>query len=304
MTLVIRNRPIGFLPEFDRDAIEARFAPFADQPMLEPGVYYFPEVRMADLDPVLVLKPTERALEQLQDLGIDDTIASVLVKDRGRRKNAVAWSGGLREIGSGDGVEITIGEHLERGLRGALDVLCVVTNIEPFEWSGFTVPAKSVLWEARFGVQPEREAVEFPVRFVEPDALERSGYPRDTAWVCHFKTSDPNAAPSDVMEVWINKRLDGPIQSLASDPRFGKALLTHMVCAAFATASRWAVQEEVDVVEEEGLLDVILKRLSMHGSELDEAALRRLAVEDAGVRLDATVQARFGLLQRLGGRAE
>ena len=99
-----------------------------------------------------------------------------------------------------------------------MDVCVVVCPVEmEGENSPTAVQRGRILGQKTFKIRSPRQDLDFPVKFVEPEDMERlSGLDRKTVCFINWLGEDVHRTPADLIEVWLNRLYEDKFRTLSA----------------------------------------------------------------------------------------
>ena len=152
----------------------------------------------------------------------------------------------------------------------------------------------STLEKASITIVQESQPVIFPVLPKTPADFANDDLPADSVWAVKFKSSNVDAPPADVIEVWINQKYLDLLQR--SDVR---GVVTAVTASIYASIARGTLfRARLPPKDEEGLLAKIIKGLKDEYS-IEEKALLLRAADYQDALVEAASQIAVDLHKRL-----
>ena len=209
--------------------------------------------------PELFLNIDSATLLSDTNLQQDEIAVSVIVRDRdlGRFEKVQGWC--LDKLPED---AWSLSQALERFSRSVrLDVSVVVTPRESI-LSAQSVPLSkgTVLAAKTFKIRSPSRAFDFPFKFVAPEQMEQQpGLDRNTVCYVHWHGEDVHRAPSELIEVWLNKEYEDKFRALsgrhadAVKDHIGRNIAAHI----YADVLSHVLSSEEDGEEPTSLLAIV-----------------------------------------------
>ena len=146
----------------------------------------------------------------------DELIVSAILRDRelGIFEKVESWPlDGLPDDG------YLLAEAFGRCSRSTrMDVCVVVSHRGTRGGNGLSAVQRGTIVALKaFKIRSRRQALDFPVKFVNPEDMERiAGLDRKTVFHVHWHGEDVHRAPADLIEVWLNKLYEDIFRALSS----------------------------------------------------------------------------------------
>ena len=165
--------------------------------------------------PELFIDVDAAALAADTELALDDIVVSVIVRDRNLNKFEEVQSWSLSHLPDD---AWSLGKALERFSRSArLDVIIVATpRTAVTNGRSMQISQGTLLATKTFEIRVLSPVLDFPFKFVEPDEMAKQGVDRGTVCYVRWKGQDVHRAPSDLVEVWLNKELEDKFHALSA----------------------------------------------------------------------------------------
>ena len=149
-------------------------------------------------------------------LAPDNIAISVIVRDRdlGRFERVQEW--GLDSLPEDAWSLNPALERFSRSVR--LDVTIVATPRAPvIDGTSSPMPPGTLLAVKTFRIRAPSPGLDFPFKFVQPEKMaEQPGLHRATVCYVHWVGDDLHRAPSDLIEVWLNKDFEDKFRALSA----------------------------------------------------------------------------------------
>lgn len=195
----------------------------------------------------------------------DDIAVSVIVRDRdlGRFEQVQEWR--LDDLPDDAWCLSSALERFSRSMR--LDLSVVATPRASIDGAPpVPIPKGTVLAAKTFKIRSPIGRLDFPFKFVAPEEMEKQrGLDRNTVCYVHWHGEDVHRAPSDLIEVWLNKELEDKFRALSSkrigtvEDHIGRSIAAHV----YAEVLMQVLNSEEDS-EEPNSLVVIVKNMVKH----------------------------------------
>ena len=163
-----------------------------------------------------------------------DIVVSVIIRDRdlGRFEKVQEWR--LDSLPEDAWSLKSALERFSRSLR--LDVSVVATpRALVVGTDSLSIPKGTLLAAKTFRVRSPSGALDFPFRFVEPEEMAKQpGLDRKTVCYVHWRGEDVVRAPSELLEVWLNKEYEDKFRVLsgrhvgAVEDHIGRNIAAHV----------------------------------------------------------------------------
>ena len=189
----------------------------------------------------------------------DDIAVSVIVRDRdlGRFEKVQEWClDNLPEDAW------SLSQALERFSRSErLDVSVVATpRASILGAQSVPLPKGTVLAAKTFKIRSPSSAFDFPFKFVEPEQMEQQlGLNRNTVCYVHWHGEDVHRAPSELIEVWLNKEFEDKFRVLSGkhagtvEDHIGRNIAAHV----YADVLSHVLSSEEDGEEPTSLVAIV-----------------------------------------------
>lgn len=151
-------------------------------------------------------------------LAPDDITISVIVRDRdlGKFEKVTEWHlDGLPDDAW------SLSPALDRFSKSVrLDITIVATPRASVINGASTPMSKGTLLAAKtFRIRAPQPGPDFPIKFVQPEKMaEQPGLHRTTVCYVHWVGDDLHRAPSELIEVWLNKEFEDKFRALSRPP--------------------------------------------------------------------------------------
>ena len=164
----------------------------------------------------------------------DNIVISVIVRDRelGKFEKVHDWP-----LDNLPDDAWSLSQALVRFSRSVrLDVSVVATpRVSITNGESIPIPKATLLAEKTFKIRAPSRALDFPFKFVEPEEMaKQQGLDRGTVCYVHWKGEDVHRAPSDLIEVWLNKEFEDKFRALsgrkagAAAEHIGRSIAAHV----------------------------------------------------------------------------
>ena len=159
-----------------------------------------------------------------------------------------------------------------------LDIAVVATPLGPVvNGQSVPIPEGAILAKKVFFLRPRPQILDDLVRTVDPAQMETEGLPRATVWYVKWKGEDVNAAPTDLLEIWLNKDFEDKFEQLSA--KGANTAARHIACA-IAAQVYGEILAQVLITDEEcgepGSLVCMVERLIEQKLQLSLPDARRL----------------------------
>ena len=271
-----------------------KFSPWQENEPSTTSKYNLAPDRMHEVAPHFSFEIDKSALCSHLDCEMESLEVAVVSRAEAIRDFVVLKKWALKDTPST--FDVHHGEAPIPPAHGPTTMAAVLTNnCELRDAQGTPIPPLSVLAEATFELVPEKDDLEFPVKFVSPEDFAGEGLPAETLWYVKLLNADFNAPPESVLEIWLNTRVDGKLQlalhGSAVARLFGQYLSSEI---ALEVARIVFAEKDQEIESDAGQLAQLTERLSGEdGPSLTE--LREAAQSEGGARLRPFVQARTHL---------
>ena len=166
------------------------------------------------LSPELFVDIDIQTLAADTKLAPNNILVSVIVRDRELSRFEVVQSWPLSRLPDDAWSLDQVLQRFSRSVR--LDVIVVVTpNVPIGDGKSASMPAAMILATKAFKIRTPRYALDFPFRIVEPKEMEQQGLDANTVCYVHWRGQDVQRAPSDLLEVWLNKEFEDKFTSIS-----------------------------------------------------------------------------------------
>ena len=225
------------------------------------------------LSPELFIHVDTPTLAADTKLKPNDILISVIVRDRELSRFEVVQSWPLSSLPSDSW---SLDQALQRFSRSVrLDVIVVATpNVSKANGKSASMPAAAILATKAFKIRTPRYALDFPFRIVEPKEMEQQGLDANTVCYVHWRGQDVQRAPSDLLEVWLNKEFEDKFtvisrtRPVAAADYIGRSIAAHVYAEILANV----LNSEEDSDEPASLVYIVKKVIEQElGMTLDVA---------------------------------
>ena len=188
-----------------------------------------------------------------------ETVAiSVIVRDRELNRFGVIGEWGLDALPED---MWPLGEALNRFSRATrLDVAVVATACGIGEPSGSMPLQKGTLLASKaFKIRTPSGGLDLPIKFVEPEEMEKHGLDRRTVFYLFWKGEDVSRAPSDLIEVWLNREHEDKFRALSArdagsvEDHIGRGIAAHL----YGEVLTQVLSSDEDTAEPDSLINVV-----------------------------------------------
>ena len=159
------------------------------------------------LSPELFIHVDTQTLSADTKLAPNNILVSVIVRDRELSRFEVVQSWPLSSLPHDAWSLDQVLQRFSRSLR--LDVIVVATPRDSIaNGESASIPEAAILATKVFKIRTPSHALDFPFRIVEPTEMEQHGLDANTVCYVHWRGQDVQRAPSDLIEVWLNKEFE------------------------------------------------------------------------------------------------
>ena len=163
-------------------------------------------------NPELLLEVDAATLSSDTGIVKEEIVVSVIVRDRdlGKFEKMRQWP--LDEL---PGDLYALGALNDFSCAARLDVVVVATPSGSFRNDDSRRSGPGTLLASKvFKIRSTSQSVDFPIKFVTPEEMEKDGFYRSTVCCVKWRGEDISRLPSELLEVWLNKDFEDKYRAL------------------------------------------------------------------------------------------